>query len=134
MVSAGFKDVTVLPGGLSKWICSGKPVISTVGKGLSVQEYTASLTSDELVLVDFASRYCGSCKKLAPTVDSIKNENSSSLKVVKIEAYENKELTRELGVVELPTLILYKNNKTVWRKTGVTPKAEIDKVLHGQTL
>ncbi|NIJ52918.1 thioredoxin family protein [Dyadobacter arcticus] len=71
---------------------------------------------------------------LAPTVDSVKQENSGSLKVVKIEAYENKGLTKELGVIKLPILILYKNNKVVWRKTGVTPKAEIDNVLREQTL
>lgn len=132
--NAGFKDVTVVPGGLSGWVGRGKPVISTVGKGLSLTEYTASLKSDKLVLVDFGSRYCGSCKKLAPTVDSLKSENEGSLKVVKIEAYENKDLTKEVGVLQLPTLILYKNNQVVWKKTGVTSKAEIEKVLKGQAL
>lgn len=132
--NAGFKDVTEIPGGLSKWIGLGKPVVSTVGKGLSLQEYTASLSSDKLVLVDFGSRYCGSCKKLAPIVDSVKAENSGSLKVVKIEAYENKDLTKELGITQLPTLVLYRNNQVVWKKTGVTPKAEIEKVLQGQAL
>ncbi|MBE9462793.1 thioredoxin domain-containing protein [Dyadobacter subterraneus] len=130
----GFKDVTEIPGGLSKWIGLGKPVISTVGKGLNREEYTASLKSDKLVLVDFGSRYCGSCKKLAPIVDSIKNEQASSLKVIKIEAYENKDLVKELGVVSLPTLVLYKNNEVIWKKTGVTPKKEIEKALAGQTL
>lgn len=134
LTNAGFNDVTVIPGGLSKWIGLGRPVVSTVGKGLSAQQYSAVVKDDKLVLVNFGSRYCGSCKKLAPAVDSIKNEYSSSLKVVKIEAYENKELTKELGVVELPTLILYKNNKVVWQKSGVTPKPEIEKVLRGQTL
>ncbi|GLU56074.1 thioredoxin domain-containing protein [Dyadobacter frigoris] len=130
----GFKDVTEIPGGLSKWIGLGKPVISTVGKGLNREEYTASLKSDKLVLVDFGSRYCGSCKKLAPTIDSIKNEQASTVKVIKIEAYENKNLVKELGVVSLPTLVLYKNNEIIWKKTGGASKKEIEKVLAGQTL
>lgn len=130
----GFKDVTEIPGGLSKWIGLGKPVISTVGKGLNREEYTASLKSDKLVLVDFGSRYCGACKKLAPTVDSIKNEQASTVKVIKIEAYENKDLVKELGVTALPTLVLYKNNEVIWKKSGVTPKKEIEKALAGQTL
>lgn len=132
--SAGFKDVTEIPGGLSKWIGLGKPVISTVAKGLSREEYTASLKSEKLVLVDFGSRYCGSCKKLAPTVDSIKNERVSTLNVIKIEAYENKELVKELGITSLPTLVLYKNNEVIWKKTGNTSKKEIEKALAGQTL
>jgi len=130
----GFKDVTEIPGGLSKWIGLGKPVVSTVGKGLSLPEYTASLKSDKLVLVDFGSKYCGSCKRLAPTIEAVKSEQSSTLKVINIEAYENKDLVKQLGVVGLPTLILYKNNEIVWQKKGGATKAEIEKALSGQTL
>nr|WP_295921283.1 thioredoxin domain-containing protein [uncultured Dyadobacter sp.] len=125
----GFREVTELPGGLSKWIGLGKPVVSTVGAGLSLGDYQASLKSDKLVLVDFGSRYCGSCKRLAPIVDSLKHEQAGNLKVINIEAYENKALTKELGVTALPTLILYRGNQVVWKKTGVTPKAEIERVL-----
>lgn len=130
----GFADVTVVPGGLSKWIGLGRPVISTVGKGLSKDEYLASLKSDKLVLVDFGSRYCPGCKKLDPTIDSLKKEQVGTLKVIKIEAYENKDLVKQLGVVGLPTLILYKNNEVVWEKKGGASKAEIEKILLGQTL
>jgi thiol-disulfide isomerase/thioredoxin len=121
----GFIDVTELPGGLSKWIGSGRSVESTVGAGLSMADYQARLKSDKLVLVDFGSRYCGSCKKLAPTVDEVEKEHASNLKVIRIEAYENKALVSELGITLLPTLVLYKGNQAVWKKTGVTPKSEI---------
>lgn len=131
---AGFKDVTEIPGGLSKWIGLGRPVISTVGKGLSVDEYTASLKSDKLVLVDFGSRYCPGCKRLDPTIDSIKTEQASNVKVIKIEAYENKSLVKELGVIGLPTLKLYRNNQLIWEKKGGATKAEIEKAMKGQTL
>lgn len=130
---AGFSDVTEIPGGLSKWIGLGRPVVSTTGNGLSLKEYTASLKDDKLVLVDFGSRYCGSCKRLAPTIDSIRNEQASLVKVIKVEAYENKSLVKELGVVGLPTLILYKNNEIVWQKKGGATKAEIEKVLIAQS-
>jgi len=132
--TAGFKDVTEIPGGLSKWIGLGKPVISTTGNGLSLSDYNASLKSDKLVLVDFGSRYCPGCKRLDPTIDSIKNEQAANVKVIKIEAYENKSLVKELGVVGLPTLILYRNNEVVWQKKGGASKAEIEKVLKGQAL
>ncbi|KAA0990889.1 thioredoxin domain-containing protein [Dyadobacter aurulentus] len=132
--NAGFRDVTEIPGGLSKWIGLGRPVVSTTGKGLSLDEYQASLQSDKLVLVDFGSRYCPGCKRLDPTIDSIKTEQASTVKVIKIEAYENKSLVKELGVIGLPTLILYRNKQIVWEKKGATSKAEIEAVLKGQTL
>ncbi|GAB3911962.1 hypothetical protein GCM10028803_54450 [Larkinella knui] len=121
----GFIDVTELPGGLSKWIGSGRSVESTVGAGLSLADYQAQLKSDKLVLVDFGSRYCGSCKKLAPIVDEVEKEQATNLKVIRIEAYENKALVKELGITSLPTLVLYKGNQAVWKKAGVTTKTEI---------
>ncbi|HEX8530117.1 MAG TPA: thioredoxin domain-containing protein [Cytophagales bacterium] len=122
---AGFKDVTELPGGLSKWIGLGRPVASTVAAGWSLADYQAQLEPDKLVLVDFGSRYCGACKKLAPTVDALEKEQAAAIKVIRVEAYENKALVKELGITALPTLVLYKGKKAVWQKTGVTPKAEI---------
>ncbi|KAA9341059.1 thioredoxin domain-containing protein [Larkinella humicola] len=122
---AGFKDVTELPGGLSKWIGSGRSVESTVGAGLTLAAYQTQLKSEKLVLVDFGSRYCGSCKKLAPIVDEIEKEQAANVKVIRIEAYENKALVKELGITSLPTLVLYKGNQAVWKKAGVTPKGEI---------
>lgn len=125
----GFIDVTELPGGLSKWIGSGRPVESTVGKGLSLADYQNQLDSEKLVLIDFGSRYCGSCKKLAPTVEALKAERADVVKVITIEAYENKDLVKQLGITSLPTLVLYKNKQIVWQKTGVTPRVEIDATI-----
>ena len=125
----GFIDVTELPGGLSKWIGSGHEVESTVGPGLSLAEFQSQVKSPKLVLVDFGSRYCGSCKKLAPTVDELEKKHASGLKVIRIEAYENKALIKELGITSLPTLVLYKSDKEVWKKAGVTPKSEIQATI-----
>jgi thioredoxin len=122
----GFRDVTELPGGLSKWVGLGRPVESTVGEGLTLAGYQAQLQSDKLVLVDFGSKYCGACKKLAPTVDQVEKEQAAHVKVIRVEAYENKALVKELGITSLPTLVLYKGNKEVWKKSGVTPKTQIE--------
>ena len=122
---AGFKDVTELPGGLSKWIGSGRPVMSTVGTGLSLADYQAQLKSDKLVLVDFGSRYCGSCKRLDPIVNEIEKEQATHVKVIRIEAYENKALIKELGISSLPTLVLYKGDQAIWKKVGSMSKSEI---------
>ena len=125
----GFANVTELPGGLSKWIGSGRPVESTVGKGLSLADFQNQLQSEKLVLVNFGSRYCGSCKRLDPTVNALETEKASTLKVIKIEAYENKDLVKQLGITSLPTLVLYKNKQAVWQKAGVTPRAEIEATI-----
>ncbi|HWV70337.1 MAG TPA: thioredoxin domain-containing protein [Pseudosphingobacterium sp.] len=120
-----FKEVYEFPGGLSRWIGQGKPVESSVGEGLSLATFNEQINSDKLVLVDVSSRYCGGCKKLKPIVEHVARENKDKLKLVNIEAYDNKRLTRELAVDALPTLILYKGKEVVWKKQGLSSKEEI---------
>jgi thioredoxin len=124
-----FVAVYNLPGGISHWIGSGRPVESTVSNGLTFAEYKKSIQSDKLVLVDVHSKYCGGCKKLLPIVDSVSRENANDLKVVKVELFENKNLAKDLDIESIPTLILYKGDKIVWKKSGVTPKTEIQAAI-----
>ncbi len=124
-----FSEAYELPGGISKWVGAGRPVETTVGAGLTVAEYQKLITSDKLVLVDIHSKFCGGCKKLAPIVDSVASEKSETLKVVKIELFDNKQIGKELNIESIPTLILYKDNKIVWQKSGVTSKAAIEAVI-----
>ena len=118
-----------LPGGISKWVGMGRPVESTVGSGLSSADYQKLIESDKLVLVDVQSKFCGGCKRLAPVVDSVAHEKSDVLKVVSIELFDNKQLGKELNIESLPTLILYKGNKIVWRKNGLISKANIEEAI-----
>jgi thioredoxin len=124
-----FSETYVLPGGLSKWIGAGRPVETTVGNGLSVDQYKQLVQSEKLVLVDVQSKFCGGCKKLAPIVDSVATEKAGELKVVKIELFDNKQIGKELNIESIPTLILYKDNKIVWQKSGFTSKDALDKVI-----
>jgi len=127
-----FSEVYELPGGISKWIGAGNPVVCKVGNGLSYTEYKKLIASNTLVLVDVHSKFCGGCKKLLPTVDSVASENASTLKVVKIELFDNKQLGKDLNIESIPTLILYNGDKIVWRQSGVTAKSTLDRVIKAQ--
>jgi rhodanese-related sulfurtransferase len=124
-----FSEVYELPGGISKWIGAGQPVESTTSAGLTAVEYKQLLTSNKLVLVDVHSKYCGTCKKVTSIVDSISSENPNNFRLVKVELFENKQLSKELNIESIPTLILYKDDKIVWQKRGFTSKADIELVI-----
>ena len=123
----GFKDVEELPGGLANWIGSGYPIISTTKKGVSLSkaQFDELAASSPLVLVDFGSKYCGACKKLVPVLDSLKANSAFTPKVISIEVYDNTNLAKELKVNVLPTLVLYKNGKEVWKKQGFSSTAQV---------
>lgn len=127
--SEGFSEVYELPGGFSNWVGSGKPVESATGSGLTSDQYKKLIQSDNIVLVDIGSKYCGGCKKLIPVIDSLSQNHPKDLKVVKIEFFENKQLGIDLNINSLPTLILYKDGKIVWQKTGFSSTAVIEKEI-----
>ena len=125
----GFNEVYELPGGIAHWIGAGKPIESKAGQGISIEEFKLSVAAKDLVLVDVGSRYCGGCKKLEPVVDSIEHEQTDLLKLIKVELYDNRTLIKALSIESVPTLILYKAGKVIWKKSGNITKAEIQNVI-----
>ena len=81
------------------------------------------------VLVDFFADWCGPCKSLAPILKDVKSNLGDSIKVIKIDVDKNQALATQYHVRGVPTMILFKNGKQVWRQSGVVPKHDILQVI-----
>ena len=87
------------------------------------------LKSEIPVLVDFWASWCGPCKMLAPTVAQIAEEYSGKIKVGKVNVDEEESLSREYGIVSIPTVILFKNVKPEKTSIGLVPKETLVSML-----
>ncbi|MCR5265334.1 MAG: thioredoxin [Cyanobacteria bacterium RUI128] len=77
------------------------------------------------VLVDFGAKWCGPCRKLSPVLDEIEITLANKVKVVKVDADENRGLMQQYSVSGLPSLLVFKNGEPVERMAGLVPKSTI---------
>jgi thioredoxin 1 len=97
---------------------------------LNEQNYE-SFTKNGLVLVDVLATWCGPCRVVGPLVDQISSEyKEKGLSVGKLDADEAKDLIRELGIRNIPTLLVYKNGEIVERNTGNVTKEKIEELIN----
>lgn len=80
------------------------------------------------VLVDFWAPWCMPCRMLSPIVDSV-GEEVTGAKVAKVNVDEQGSLASRFDVLNIPTLIVFKDGREVNRSVGVTSKENILKML-----
>jgi thioredoxin 1 len=68
-------------------------------------------TNNEYSLIDVWASWCGPCKLIAPMIDEISSEYVGKLSVGKLNADDNSDLVKELGVRNIPTLLFFKNGE-----------------------
>lgn len=129
----GFANVIELSGGFSNWTRSSKPYVTKSQSlqpivGVTENDFNVMVQKNPIVLVDFYATWCGPCKKQDPILAKLTSENKS-IKLLKIDAESSEGLAKRFDINEIPTLILFKNGKQVWRDTGLKTEAELKKVI-----
>ena len=76
-------------------------------------------------LVDFWADWCGPCKALAPALEEIAQESAGKFKIAKVNVDDNSDLATKWEVMNIPTMILFKDGQEVERLVGLLSKAKI---------
>lgn len=87
------------------------------------------INSTTPVLVDFFADWCGPCKMLAPILEQVKEELEEGVKVIKIDVDKNQRLANKYKVRGVPTMLLFKDGRQVWRQSGVLQKDDIVTII-----
>jgi thioredoxin 1 len=87
------------------------------------------INREGLVLVDFHAEWCGPCKMMAPILKEVKDKLGHTITIIKIDVDKNNELANQLNIRGVPTMILYKNGKQLWRQSGLVQKENIIDVI-----
>lgn len=86
----------------------------------------SELIKEGKVLVDFFATWCGPCKMLAPVLEEVAKEYPD-IKFVKMDVDECSNVSKEYGIMSVPTLLKLENGKLIDKKIGYVNKEELIK-------
>jgi thioredoxin 1 len=94
-----------------------------------MSKFSEIISQNKPVLVDFFAEWCGPCKMMAPILKEVKDSLGESVSIIKIDVDKNQALAAKYQVRGVPTLLLFKNGKQVWRQSGLVQKNDLLSIL-----
>jgi len=84
------------------------------------------LNAGQVVLVDFWAAWCAPCRMIAPVVQDLAIELGGQVKFVKMDIDANPEVPTQLGIMSIPTLIIFKDGQAADRQVGYRSNLKVD--------
>src|SRR6218665_3829 len=105
LAEMGFTKVYNLEGGIMKWDAAGSTKSSDTIIGICDQEYGELVKSSDRVLIDFNAKWCEPCKRMKPYLSKMQTEMKEKIKIIQLDADENKTIVEQLKLDGLPVII-----------------------------
>jgi rhodanese-related sulfurtransferase len=125
----GYKVVN-LEGGMSNWKMNGFPVDGAGDKAqMRVEDLNATTSSNKIVLVEVGADWCPPCRKMIPVLETLKQKPAAPFYFLRVDGGNDIEVMKSLKSEGLPTFILFKNGKEIWRHEGLVTVEEFNAAL-----
>lgn len=90
-----------------------------------METFSKIINDEKPVLVDFHAEWCGPCKMMAPELKRFAENNKDSVRVLKVDIDKNQATAGHYKIQGVPTLILFKQGKILWRQSGAMNAKQI---------
>ena len=94
-----------------------------------MNNFAETINSSKPVLVDFSAEWCGPCKMMKPILEDLKKMVGDDAKILKVDVDQNPSVSRAYQIQSVPTLILFKEGKPVFRQSGVLSAVQLKSII-----
>ncbi len=94
-----------------------------------MSNFSEIINQNKTVLVDFFAEWCGPCKMMSPILKEVKDTLGDEVSIIKIDVDKNQSLAAKYQVRGVPTFILFKEGKQVWRQSAMLQKNDLISVI-----
>jgi thioredoxin 1 len=95
---------------------------------ITAENFEETITDNDIVLVDFWADWCGPCKRFGPVYQKA-SEEYDGIVFAKLDTDANYELTSQLGIEGIPTLMAFREGVLVFNQAGALPGQALQQVL-----
>ena len=96
---------------------------------LTDSNFSAAISANELLVVDFWAPWCGPCRMVGPIIEALSAEYTGKAAFGKMNVDENQVVPSSFGIMSIPTIIIFNHGKEVERLVGAYPKAHIEAMI-----
>jgi thioredoxin len=135
LIRNGYTKVYNLKNGIMEWEQADLPVIvdpdarPETEDRFDVAEFNELVKREQLVFIDFYAPWCGPCRQMMPMIDKLFSKYEGKIEIVKINADASKRLMRDLEMITVPWLVLYRNGEIIFEHKGLIDEKELVAIL-----
>lgn len=94
-----------------------------------MEKFNEIISGNHITLVDFFATWCGPCKAMHPVLEQLKKDLGDSIRILKIDVDKNESLSETYRIQSVPTLMLFKEGKQLWRQSGAMRMQELKSLI-----
>lgn len=94
-----------------------------------MNEFNEIINNSKPTLIDFFAVWCQPCSMQAPILEEVKRRVGDSASIIKIDIEKNDTLAHQYNVRSVPTIMLFKEGKMIWRESGLQQADTLEHII-----